>query len=76
MGSLRALLVAVALFGAPAAAQSSEQAETGRRFERPDEGFERGLWSVPSWVPAAAGIAIFAMAAAGLVLRFAGKKKS
>lgn len=60
-----------------AEAQSSEHVEgTTRRYERPEEGLQRGLWSVPSWVPVAAGVAIFLAAAVGLALRFTRKPKS
>jgi hypothetical protein len=87
MPSLRASLFALCLtLSSPVAlsqaishadAQSSGQVEgTTRRYERPDEGLQRGLWSVPSWVPVAGGVAIFLAAAAGLALRFTRKPKS
>lgn len=79
MRSLRALFFALlfsaALFGAPASAQSSEQVEGTTRLERPEEGLRRGLWSVPSWVPVAGGVAIFVAAAVGLAVRFMRKPK-
>lgn len=87
MRSLRASLFALCLtLSSPfvltqatsqAGAQRSGQVEgTPRRYERPEEGLQRGLWSVPSWVPVAGGVGIFLAAAIGLALRFTRKPKS
>jgi hypothetical protein len=84
MRSLRASLFALCLTLSPfaltpaiSAAQNAGQAEgTTRRYERPEEALQRGLWSVPSWVPVAGGVAIFVAAAVGLALRFTRKPKS